>query len=116
MVDWKKVAVVGGVLAAIGYFIYKAKPAVALPEITDNRIEAPKYSLAVGEAVVVSGKLTFASPLPSDAEAKIDVVYDTTTVKTVTKKFAKDSTTGDYTFDISFPKEGTYQLYTDAKW
>jgi hypothetical protein len=115
----KKAALAGVVVGLVGAGLYvasKIAPAVALPEIRLNTISAPKTTLAVGEAVNVSGELTFASPLPSDASASIDVYSNDVKVFTFKASCPKGSSKATYSFTISFPSPGTYNVYTDAKW
>jgi hypothetical protein len=84
--------------------------------ITDNRISAPKTELAVNEAVTISGTLTFSAALPDAKTIKIDIYSNDSKVpgSPITITAPKGSTTASYSFTISFPSAGTYNVYTDA--
>jgi hypothetical protein len=110
-------AVIVAGAAGLGlYLLTRIPTAVALPEIKVNVISAPKTTLAVGEAVTVSGELTFGAALPVDAKAAVDIYVNDSRVKTVDASCPKGSSKATYSFPIVFTATGTYTLYTDARW
>jgi hypothetical protein len=83
-------------------------------DVATNTISVDKSTITARQSVVVSGRVTFTAPLPSDSTLNIEYRENDFPVQSYSVRVRAGSTSADYSFERPFYYPGTYTLYTYA--
>jgi hypothetical protein len=86
----------------------------AVVDVSSNTISVDKSTITARQSVVVSGRVTFTAPLPSDSTLNIELRENDLPVQSYSVRVRAGSTSADYSFERPFYYPGTYTLYTYA--
>jgi len=83
-------------------------------DVASNTISVDRTEIRARQSVIVSGRVTFTAPLPSDSTLNIEYRENDFPVQSYSIRVRAGSTTADYSFERPFYYPGTYSLYTYA--
>jgi hypothetical protein len=83
-------------------------------DVATNTISVDKTTITARQSIIVSGRVTFTAPLPSDSTLNIEYRENDFPVQSYSVRVRAGSTSADYSFERPFYYPGTYSLYTYA--
>jgi hypothetical protein len=83
-------------------------------DVATNTISVDKTTIPARQSIIVSGRVTFTAPLPSDSTLNIEYRENDFPVQSYSIRVRAGSTSADYSFERPFYYPGTYSLYTYA--